>query len=315
MLKRSIYLFLLFTLIHISLLHASKMDLLLSWDPGKDIDDIDVTYLHVWRKQRIMVLPLVDERPGERPAYIGRHGDDKVTTALDVPLWTTTAIRHVMREAGLIVVTDKPTIILQGRLVRFFVNEESIYRCHIDIDVDVFDAGGSILFQGFIIGEDGHWGSTFEEDEYRDVIGSAVIDWVEKILGEKKLVKAIENSTVFDGQGPEQNSDILIKKINKAATEDYKPFVTDDPPSKPGGQTITALSFIGAGSIIMYIGTTQKSRYTRRAIYTVGGVFTGIGGLLGTIAIFRWIALGSWKAQFTYDPFRGESGVAFVLAF
>ncbi len=175
-------------------------DAALAWKPTSDIAERGGLVVlapgsagDVPRSAPVEILPLADAR-GQRE-FIGFSERKDCTwyarTPDDIATWCTDWVRPVMRELGLNLVETAGAVKLSGKVLSFFVIEDSLYRAEVKLRIDAASSDGASLWSGVVTGTCARFGRNHKLDNYHEALSDALIDAAQRLAKDPSFRQAV----------------------------------------------------------------------------------------------------------------------------
>ena len=172
----------------------THLEIPLVWRPSNDFHVADKTTLNGLYPHQYKVQPFIDTR--EHKNEIARNIEDKktkiVTTRDDVADWCKSRFESIMKQHGLKVVEDNPSVIIKGDVLQFYVTEDNIYKGIVGVKITAESAAGKVLWQGVTSGKAQRFGRSYEVENYYETLSDAYLDAVNGLLKNPEFRTALE---------------------------------------------------------------------------------------------------------------------------
>lgn len=133
---------------------------------------------------KIKVDPFGDSRSNKQE--IGKNIESKeartVTTKDNVVAWCTEKMKYILKQYGMTLVENDPTIVIKAEIVNFYVTESNIYNANVTLRVIVSDPKGKVLWQGMVSGQSRRFGRSYKLDNYQEGLSNAFADAVKTLF-------------------------------------------------------------------------------------------------------------------------------------
>jgi hypothetical protein len=173
---------------------ALKKVIPLNWKPSDDITSLGTITLGKLSSLKVMVKNIVDERSikTEIGKNIEEEGIEKYYVTNDnVSTWATDKLTSLLKQIGIAIVKENPDIIIEAKLIRFYVTESSTYKGEVSFNFTVSTKDGQNIWNGIISGKSNRWGRSFKAENYQECISNAFVQAVFNLFKEESFISAI----------------------------------------------------------------------------------------------------------------------------
>jgi hypothetical protein len=156
----------------------------LEWHPTSPMSERAPVDVKGFDAVKLQVEPFTDKR--EDAALIGRNMNKvpvrNVTTKEDVPRFVTYQVKQLLSAAGLDVVESGGTVMMNGEVKKFFVDETNRYNATVELRITLTDPAGKVLWVVETTGTSSRYGIGYKAGNYYEVLSDALIGAVHEIL-------------------------------------------------------------------------------------------------------------------------------------
>lgn len=165
----------------------------LAWRVTSPMSERDPIDLKGFEGIKFQVEHFFDKR--DDPASIGRSLKKipirKVTTNEDVVRFVTYHVKSLMSGLGLNVVESGGDVILNGAIVKYFVEEGRRYNAEVELQIALTDSSGKPLKAFSTTGTARRFGISYKADNYHEVLSDALVGAVHQLVGNEAFRKAL----------------------------------------------------------------------------------------------------------------------------
>jgi hypothetical protein len=284
---------------------VSAKNIVLAFSPGKNPAQVPTSDMPGWPGHAVKVLDVVDDREHVSAPGNGTHGNNDVLgislerdrepyiTGENVPFWLGRSIMVILQANRISVVRDNPSIIIEPRLKKLFVTEESTYHGKACIEFTVSSAQGSRLWSDTVCDSSNYWGSTLSEEDFLHALGNAVVNTVGKLLQDPQLNEILSK---------EQQPATKVRPVAIKRPEDLG--IRGTYRSAPRGMTVASGVLLVAGTAVLVAMQSSADPGTRSASVLCIPLYVA-GGVIGIIAGVKWSLWYNW--YYIKPPFASSS--------
>lgn len=165
----------------------------LVWSPTSPMSEREPIDVKGLEGIKFQVEPFTDKRAD--PALIGRNVDKvplrMITTNENVARFVTYHVKSLMSGLGLQVVESGGDVVLNGAVMKFFVDEARRYKAEVELQVVFTDSSGKTIRAVSTTGTASRFGISYKAANYYEVLSDSLIGAVHQMVGNPDFRKSL----------------------------------------------------------------------------------------------------------------------------